>query len=151
MRHLPCVQGPLREQQRAGRRHLRAQVLALPPRPLRQGAGLQRGPHRPARLLPPLLPLPLQPQPRHPGQQGSADGADQAVQGEWPRDVLFITIFHWSLIFWFFHRDLSEQKHDYYLINTDMMLSFNMNGAEYHNEPLPYYDLLHSVTPDGSD
>ena len=62
---------------------------------------------------------------------------------------LHINIFHWSLIFWFFHRDLSEQKHD--LINTGMMLSFNMNGAEYHDEPLPYYDLLHSVTPDGSD
>ena len=37
---------------------------------------------RTACLFPPLLPLPVPPQPRHPGEQGPPHRADQAIQSE---------------------------------------------------------------------
>ena len=79
--HIFALQGPLHQQQCSRRRHLRPQVHPVSPRALCQGESPQCRPVLPTRLLPPLLLVPLQPQPGHPGEQGPVDRVDQAVQG----------------------------------------------------------------------
>ena len=75
----------------------------MPPRALRQGESPKCWSVLPARLLPPLLLVPLQPQPGHPGEQGPLDRVDQAVQGAGVTERLryqeSVEVYIWTKIF----------------------------------------------------